>query len=51
MLYADLFTRIAREYRIKCFWWDNGSGFKMLDRNTLVWKDRDILDTMLHNSF
>lgn len=48
--YADLVTRTANNYGIKCFWWDNGGDFKMIDRKTYKWQNPEILQTMLKNS-
>lgn len=47
--YADLFTKTAASYGIKCFWWDNGGDFKMIDRNTNKWITPEILTTLLAN--
>lgn len=47
--YADLFTKTAASYGIKCFWWDNGGDFKMIDRNTNKWITPEVLTALLAN--
>lgn len=33
--HADRYMTLANQYGVKCFWWDDGGAFKILDRGTL----------------
>lgn len=44
--HAKKYVSLAAEYNIKCFWWDDGGKYNLVDRTTFQWKNT-IADEML----
>lgn len=40
------FTGLAAEYKVPCFWWDNGSTYRLLDRETNQWRYPKLVETI-----
>lgn len=41
------FINYGNMYGIKCFWWDDGGNYKLLDRKSLNWKYPQIVEGMM----
>lgn len=41
--WAKYYMMLSNKYHIPCIWWDNGSTYQLLDRNTLEWKFPEIV--------
>ncbi len=41
--WAEYYVNTCREYGMKCFWWDNGSGYRLINRRTLEVADKNLL--------
>lgn len=46
--HAGNYIACANEYDIKCFWWDDGSNYKLFDRNTNDVLYEDIIDSLMN---
>lgn len=45
--WAKYYMETCREYGIKCFWWDNGTAYKVFSRRGLKISEADLLGTMI----
>lgn len=45
--WAKYFMETCRKYGIKCFWWDNGSGYKLINRRSLQVSQKDLLGMLV----
>ena len=45
--WAKYYVETCRDYGIKCFWWDNGSAYKLFSRRSLKVSEADLLGTMI----
>lgn len=45
--YADKFVSLVNRYGAKCFWWDDGGKFLLLNRRTLQWQYPVIVEAMM----
>lgn len=45
--WAAYYVDKATSYGMKCFWWDNGTQYKIFNRRTLVCTEPDLLEAML----
>ncbi len=48
--HAVAYVRMAAQYGIKCFWWDDGGDFMLLNRNTMEWDYGEIADAMIEEA-
>lgn len=44
--WAKYYVETCRDYGIKCFWWDNGTAYKLFNRRNLIVSEPDLLGTM-----
>lgn len=47
---AKYYVQKAKEYGIKCFWWDNGGDYSIFNRKTLEWNYPTIADALVKAS-
>lgn len=45
--WAKYYVETCRDYGIKCFWWDNGTAYKLFSRRNLKVAEADLLGTMV----
>lgn len=45
--WAKYYVETCRDYGIKCFWWDNGTAYKLFSRRNLKIAEADLLGTMV----
>lgn len=45
--WAKYYMETCRGYGIKCFWWDNGSAYKLFSRRSMKISEADLLGTMI----
>lgn len=45
--WAKYYVETCRDYGIKCFWWDNGTAYKLFSRKNLKVSEADLLGTMV----
>ena len=45
--WAKYYMETCKEYGIKCFWWDNGTAYKVFSRRSLKVAEPELLGTML----
>ena len=45
--WAKYYMETCREYGIKCFWWDNGSGYRLINRRSLQVAQKDLLGMLV----
>ncbi|MDE6673377.1 MAG: cellulase family glycosylhydrolase [Acetatifactor sp.] len=45
--WAKYYMETCREYGIKCFWWDNGTAYKVFSRRNLKISEANLLGTMI----
>lgn len=45
--WAEYYLEICREYGFKCFWWDNGSGYRLINRRTLEVAEKNLLGMLV----
>ncbi|MDE6031274.1 MAG: cellulase family glycosylhydrolase [Oscillospiraceae bacterium] len=45
--HAGYFVKAAYERGIKCFWWDDGGNYILLDRRNLTWKAPAVVEEMI----
>lgn len=45
--WAEYYMNLCREYGIKCFWWDNGTAYRLFNRRSLKVAHRDIIGTLV----
>lgn len=45
--WAKYYVEICREYGMKCFWWDNGSGYRVINRRSLQVAEKDLLGMLV----
>lgn len=46
--YAANFVYRASQHGMKCFWWDDGSQYQLLDRTNLEWIDEAIISGLMN---
>lgn len=46
--HASNYIACANEYDIKCFWWDDGGNFKLIERESGVIIKQDIIDALMN---
>lgn len=46
--HAGNYIARANEYNLKCFWWDNGSSYKLFDRDNNTMAQQDIIYQLMH---
>ena len=47
LAWAKYYMETCREYGIKCFWWDNGTAYKIFSRRNLKISEANLLGTMI----
>lgn len=47
MSWAKYYLKVCGEYGIKCFWWDNGSAYRLFSRRDLKVAQKDLLGTLV----
>lgn len=45
--WAKYYLETCREYGMKCFWWDNGSGYRVINRRSLQVAEKDLLGMLV----
>ena len=45
--WAQYYMSLCQKYGIKCFWWDNGTAFRLFNRRSLKVAHRDIIGTLV----
>ncbi|MBD5499572.1 MAG: cellulase family glycosylhydrolase [Lachnospiraceae bacterium] len=45
--WAKYYVETCREYGIKCFWWDNGAGYKLFSRRNLKIAEMNLLGMLI----
>ena len=46
--HAGNYIACANEYKIKCFWWDDGGQYKIFDRNNNTVFETEIVDSLMN---
>lgn len=49
-IHAGNYIARASQYGIKCFWWDDGSSYRLFDRTTYSIVENDILNALMNPS-
>lgn len=45
--YIKYYVETCAKYGMKCFWWDNGSAYKLINRRTMEVAEKDLLGMMV----
>ena len=40
----------AKESGVTCFWWDEGDDRKLIDRDTLTWKEQEMMEMLIREN-
>lgn len=46
--HASNYIARAKEYGLRCYWWDDGGGYKLIDRNSYEVSDPDMLSALMN---
>lgn len=45
--HAQIYMALATQYGVRCFWWDDGGDYRLLNRKSLTWSQPNIVSALM----